>query len=67
MQSAWGDFTYTYGTNVGRIGAGVLPDKTVEVTPPNDVSGAVKIPATVTGWGHYFTPVTSIGDWVFWL
>jgi hypothetical protein len=64
VQSAWGDFTYTYAGQTLTYWVLSSTDKTVEVTPPNDVSGAVKIPATVTDGGTTYS-VTSIGGWVF--
>jgi hypothetical protein len=65
VQSAWGDFTYTYAGQTLTYKVLSSTDKTACVADyPSSISGAVEIPATVTD-GDVTYSVTSIGDYAF--
>jgi hypothetical protein len=63
VQSAWGDFTYTYAGQTLTYEVLSSTDKTAGVVS-SSISGAVEIPATVTD-GDVTYSVTSIGDYAF--
>ena len=65
VQSAWGDFTYTYAGQTLTYEVLSSTDKTAGVADyPSSISGAVEIPATVTD-GDVTYSVTSIGNYAF--